>query len=196
MSHCNRAIHPSGHRSAGEHLRVSRSKRPVPRPARRDLDPRHVSTTTSHLLLVRFFFFPGKIPRVGNLQEKTPAMAHARAGLSSARWRTPAHGPRSLGERRTRTGAVGASRRSAHHVVTSPRAARAPSPARAPRCPRMRHYSAERVGRTGHRGGKGRRRRRGEATTRRRRRRRVEVRRKVVKVTVALTARARNNIGV
>lgn len=42
-----------------------------------------------------------------------------------------------------RTGAVGASRRSAQHV-TSPRAARARSPACAPRCPRMRHRSVTR----------------------------------------------------
>lgn len=60
------------------------------------------------------------------------------------RRRTPAHGPRSRSgnacEARGPGGTVGASRRSAHHV-TSPRAARALSPARAPRCPRMRHRS-------------------------------------------------------
>lgn len=79
-----------------------------------------------------------------------------------------------------RTGAVGASRRSAQHV-TSPRAARARSPVRAPRCPRMRHYSVTRG-----RGAEGNYEEKGG----------LEVRRKVVKVTVALTARARNNIGV
>lgn len=145
MSHCNRAIHrpvclAESVTRGNLRFSVSQSKQPVGRPPLRVPGGSRRRRSRGITCLA-----PTVYPRRGKIARSRTSVvagAGARGGLSSA-----AHGPRSQRTERAR-GPAPLVHRVAVHVVTSPRAARAPSPARAPRCPRMRHYSSERVGRS------------------------------------------------